>query len=71
MILYWSLTYLLAEVADRLVILVEHNADLVHQPNLLSIVAVERGRAGVDVGEESQDILRRDGLGGGEGCSSG
>lgn len=59
----WGIrTYLLAEVSNWLVIFVEDNADLVHQPNLLFIVTIERCRAGVDVWEEAQNILSCDGL---------
>ena len=35
-----QLTYLLAEVSDWLIILVENNADLIHQSNLFLIVTV-------------------------------
>lgn len=62
-------TYLLAEVADRFVILIEDNTDLVHQSDLLCIVAIEGSRARVDVGEESQDVLSRDGLSTSDGSS--
>ncbi len=56
------LTYFLAEVSDWLVILVKNDADLVHQPNLFSIMAIELSRACVDVRKEPQDTLRRNGL---------
>ena len=56
------LTYLLAEVSYRLVVLVEHNADFIHEPDLLRIVAIQLRRAGVDVGEETQYALRGNGL---------
>ena len=65
-----ALTNLLAEVSDRLVILVEDNAHLVHQSNLFFIVTIELCGAGIDVGEESQNALGRDGLGLSD-CSSG
>ena len=50
-------TYLLAEVADWQVILVNDNADLIHQPYLFVIVTSQRVRARVDVWEKSQDFL--------------
>jgi hypothetical protein len=48
-----ALTNLLAEVSDRFVILVEDNAHLVHQSNLLLVVAIQFCRAGVDIGEKA------------------
>ena len=48
-----ALTNLLAEVSDRFVIFVENNAHLVHQSNLLLVVAIQFCRAGVDIGEEA------------------
>ena len=55
-------TDLLAGLANRHVILVRDNAHLVHQPDLLLVVAVEGIAARVDVGKEPQDMLRRDRL---------
>jgi hypothetical protein len=57
-----TLTYLLAEVSNGLIIFVEDNANLVHQPNLFFIVTVQLRRARIDVGEKSQNALSRDGL---------
>lgn len=55
-------TDLLAEIANWLVVLIEDDADLVHEADLLLIVPLQRCARGVDVGEESQDALRGDGL---------
>ncbi len=55
-------TDLLAGLPDRHVVLVRDDAHLVHQPDLLLVVALERIAARVDVGEEAQDGLGRDGL---------
>jgi hypothetical protein len=65
-----ALTNLLAEVSDRLVIFVEDNAHLVHQSNLLFIVAIQFRGAGVDIGEEAQNTLGCNGLSpsNGSGC---
>lgn len=55
-------TYLLAEVANRLVILVQNDANLVHQTNLLGIVTVQLSGTGVDIREKAQDARCGDGL---------
>lgn len=70
------LTGLLASAANRLVILIQDDAHLVHQTNLLLIVALQlaavarrrlgaggeniAGQGGVDVGEKRGDVFRRD-----------
>ena len=56
------LTDLLAEVADWLVVLVEDNADLVHEANLLLIVPLHGGARGVDVREQAQNAVCGDWL---------
>lgn len=56
-----ALTDLLAQVPNRLVILVKDDADLVHEPDLLLIVAIQFCGASVDIGEQLQDILCCDG----------
>lgn len=58
-------TDLLAGLANGQIILIENNADLVHQTDLLLIVAFERGIGGgaIDLGEEAQDVGGRDRLG--------
>lgn len=53
-------TNLLAGLADGHVILVGNNADLIHQSDLLLIMTGESFRAGVDIGEEPQHVLRCD-----------
>ena len=56
-------TYLLAEISNRLVILVKNNADLIHQPDLFFVILTfQPARAGVNIWEKSQDALSRDGL---------
>jgi len=55
-------TDLLAEIANWLVVLIEDDADLVHEADLLLIVPLQRCARGVDIGEESQNALRGDGL---------
>lgn len=56
-----AFTDLLARGPDCLVVFVEDDADLVHEPDLLLIVTVElRGTGGIDVGEEAQDGLSSD-----------
>lgn len=65
-------TDFLAGGANGLVILVEDDADLVHEADLLRIVAVQlRGVGRVDIGEEAEDGLGVDagGLGGRDGGS--
>lgn len=63
-------TDLLAGLANGQVVLVGDDAHLIHEADLLLIVAIQRLRAGVDVGEETQHGLGRDGLrlGRGGGC---
>ena len=74
------LTGFLAGAADGFVVAVEDNTDLVHEPDLLLVVALELivrgwdavggGEVGVDVGEEADYVVGCDGLGlGGGGCS--
>jgi hypothetical protein len=53
---------LLAGVTDGQVILIDDNADLIHEADLLLIVAGKSLGAGVDVGEQTQHVLGRDGL---------
>lgn len=60
-------TNLLACSANWLVVLVEDDADLVHQADLLLIVTGQGLGAGVNVGEETEHSLSRDGLGS-DGC---
>lgn len=55
-------TDFLAEVSNWLVVLVEDDADLVHEADLLLIVPLKCGAGGIDVREESEDVVRRDGL---------
>ena len=55
-------TGLLAGIANGLVILVQDDADLVHQTDLLRIVTRESIGVGVDIGEETEDGLGGDGL---------
>ncbi len=62
-------TYLLAEVSNWFVILIEDNADLVHQPNLLFIVTVKLSGARIDIWEKSQNAFSRDRLNLGDGRS--
>ena len=61
-------TQLLAGGSNWQVILVGNDADLIHEADLLLIVAVQGIAAGVDIGEQPQDSFRRnrlrDGLGG-------
>lgn len=68
-------TELLAGLADGHVVLVEDDADLVHQTDLLLIMAGEGLGGGVNVGEETEDGIGGDGLsrggGGGGGCRGG
>lgn len=85
-----SLVNVLHQVADFLagtsnwhVILIENDADLVHEADLLFIIAIEvvvlgcrglGGERGVDLGEEAQDVVGGDGervRGGGGGGSGG
>lgn len=53
-------TELLAGSANGHVVLVGHNADLVHEPDLLLIVALERIPARVNVGEKAENRLGGD-----------
>ncbi len=62
-------TYLLAKVSNGLVILIQDNAHLVHQPNLLFIMTVELCRARIDIWEKSQNAFSRDRLNLGDGRS--
>ena len=71
-----QLTGLLAGTPDRLVIVIQHNANLIHQAHLLLIITLKldplprtgaigggknvAGERSVDVGEKSGDIVRRD-----------
>lgn len=57
-----ELTDLLAGLADRRVVLIEDNAHLVHQADLLLVVAAKGLGPGVDVGEQPEDVVRRDAL---------
>jgi len=57
-------TKLLAGGANGLIIVIEDDAHLVHQADLLLIVTLERIAPRIDVGEEAEDRLGRDGLGG-------
>jgi len=58
-----EVAYLLAEVSNRFVIFVKNNADLIHQPDLFFVILTfQTARAGVDIWEQSQDALSRDGL---------
>lgn len=57
-----SLTYLLAEVANRLIIFVQNNAYFVHQSDLLLIVSFELCRARVDIREKAKNALSSDRL---------
>jgi hypothetical protein len=56
-------TDLLAGLSDGEVVLVGDNAHLVHETDLLLIVARESIAAGVNVGEQAEHVLGRDGLG--------
>lgn len=57
-------TDLLAGGTNGLVVLVQDDAHLIHESNLLLIVTVElRGAGGVDIGEETKDVFGRDGCG--------
>ena len=60
-------TDLLAGLSDGKVVLVGDNAHLVHETDLLLVVAGESIAAGVDVGEQAEHVLGRDGLGRGGG----
>ena len=60
-------TQLLAGLANGHIIVICNNAHLVHQSDLLGIVATQSLGGGVDVWEESENILRRDRLGFGDG----
>lgn len=62
-------TNFFAGAANRKVIFVEYNADLVHETNLLFVVADEvvvlsgrsgAGQRGVDLGKQTEDILGGD-----------
>lgn len=77
-----ELTDFLARTTDGNVVVVEHYAHLVHEPDLLLVVTVERmvvgGRVvfaadqgGVDFGEEAQNVFGRDArlLGDGNGAA--
>ncbi len=55
-------TNLLAEVSNGLVILIEDNADLIHQSNLFFIVTVKLCGARIDVWEKSQNAFSRNRL---------
>lgn len=55
-------TDLLAEVADWLVVLVEDNADLVHEANLLLVVPLHGRAGGVNVREQAQNAVCGDRL---------
>lgn len=67
---FWELlTDLFASSADGQVVLVQDDADLVHQADLFLVVAGQRFRGGIDVGEQTQHVLSRDGLR--QSCSSG
>lgn len=55
-------TNLLAGRANGRIVLVRHDADLVHQADLLLIVARQRLAGGVDVWEETQNGFRRNRL---------
>ena len=54
-----QLTELLASSADGLVVVVQHDAHLVHQADLFLIVTLEPGGARVDVWEQPQKGLGR------------
>jgi hypothetical protein len=64
-----KVAHLLAGTADRHIILVQNDADLVHQPDLLFIISRKvivlgrrvlclRSELGVDLGEEAKDVAR-------------
>jgi hypothetical protein len=64
-------TNFFAGATDGEIVLVENNTDLVHEADLLFIVAVEVivaggrsgiGQGGVDLREKAEDILGSDGL---------
>lgn len=57
----WQRTELLAGGPDGQVILVGDDANLIHQADLLLIVALEGFPPRVDVREEAEDVLGRDG----------
>lgn len=56
------LTELLASLANRQIIVIGNNADLIHQANLLLIVAGKRLGTGVDVWKEAEEGIDGHGL---------
>lgn len=55
-------TDLLAEVSNWFIVLVQDDADLVHEADLLLIVPLKCGTGGIDIGEEAEDVVCRDGF---------
>jgi hypothetical protein len=47
-----SHTYLLAEIANWFIVVIQDNADLIHEPYLFFIMPIQCSRAGVNVGKQ-------------------